>query len=147
MNPSESVSRVSIRSSQPTDAEPIHELIAEFVERQLLLERALEEIRALTKYGFTAEADGQIIGFSAVEVYSRKLAEIQCLAVADAFQGKGIGRQLIQHCIRLAKEMNVLELMAISSSDGFLKECGFDYSLPNQKRALFIHPASMDTDW
>jgi hypothetical protein len=27
--------------------------------------------------------------------------------------------------------------MAISASDHFLKESGFDYSLPNQKRALF----------
>jgi len=30
--------------------------------------------------------------------------------------------------------------MAISTSDDFLMQCGFDYSLPNQKRALFIHP-------
>ncbi len=30
-----------------------------------------------------------------------------------------------------------MEVMAISSSDEFLREIGFDYSLPEQKKALF----------
>ncbi|MEZ6115093.1 MAG: GNAT family N-acetyltransferase [Pirellulaceae bacterium] len=137
---------VIIRPSVAEDAEAIQTLIEGFVERQLLLERTIDELRGLTRFGFIAEDQGQVVGFCAVEIYSRKLAEIQCLAVADSHQGKGIGRRLVQGCIRLAKAHNILELMAISSSDAFLKECGFDYSLPNQKRALFMHPASLEDE-
>jgi len=36
--------------------------------------------------------------------------------------------------------------MAISASDAFLKECGFDYSLPKQKRALFVEPMEVDLE-
>jgi len=130
-----------IRDSRSEDAETIEILIQPFVEKKYLLERTLEEIRQLTRLGFVAEnSAGKLIGFAAVEIYSRKLAEIQCLAVASEYQSLGIGRRLVELCIDCARQHHVLELMAISSSDAFLQSCGFDYSLPHQKRALFVRP-------
>ena len=75
-----------------------------------------------------------------------KLAEIQCLAVSESHQRKGIGRQLVECCVRRAKEENVLELLAISSSEPMFKACGFDYSLPNQKRAFFYQTRDDDSN-
>ena len=79
-----------------------------------------------------------MIGFSSVEIYSKKLSEIQCLAVSELHQGKGLGGFLVANCVELARKRGVMEVMAISSSDKFLINQGFDYSLPNQKKALFI---------
>lgn len=79
----------------------------------------------------------QIIGFSAVEIYSPKLAELMCLAVHHDFQGTGVGKALVSKCVQRAKDLGVMEVMAISSSEDFLRTCGFDYSLPDQKKALF----------
>jgi amino-acid N-acetyltransferase len=72
-----------------------------------------------------------------VEIYSRKLAEVQSLAVRDGFQKLGIGRELIHRVIERARDVGVMEVMAISASDSFLIHCGFDYALPDQKKALF----------
>ena len=129
---------VTFRAAQPKDGEAVHALLAPFVEAQLLLHRELEELRRLTKHAFVAWHSDQLIGFAAVEIYSAKLAEIQCLAVDASFQRQGVGRALIQRCIDRAREENVLELMAITASEDVLRDCGFDYSLPNQKRAMFI---------
>ena len=85
----------------------------------------------------TANGKAEIVGFSAVEIYSRKLSEVQSLAVSDGFQGHGIGSALVRACVERAREKGVLEVMAISASDNFLRNLGFDYSLPDQKRALF----------
>ena len=52
--------------------------------------------------------------------------------------GRGIGRGLVSRCVQLAVSRNVLEVMAITSSDGFFKACGFDFTLPGEKKALFI---------
>ncbi|GIW94778.1 MAG: N-acetylglutamate synthase [Pirellulaceae bacterium] len=131
---------ILIRAANPIDVPQIRTLIAPFVEQKKLLPRSDEELTELTRNGFVAEVDKQVVGFAAVEVYSRKLAELVCLAVAEPYQGMGIGRRLVRQCIRRARELNILELMAISASDGFLKSCGFDYSLPEQKRALFYQP-------
>jgi len=102
------------------------------------LPRTVEEIQGLVDNGFVVEVNGSIVGFAAIEIFSGKLAEVQCLAVAPALQGKGIGKQLIQRCVQRAQEENVTELIAITASDALFQSCGFDYALPNQKRALFI---------
>lgn len=133
-------SEVIIRDAVPTDVPAVAELIEPFVAQKKLLPRSNEELADLTRHGFAALHRDQLVGFAAVEVYSRKLAEIQCLAVAAEWQRHGIGKRLIRHCIRRAHELNILELMAISASDAFLVECGFHYSLPEQKRALFFQP-------
>ena len=132
--------KITIRPGRSEDAPVVHALIQPFVVKALLLDRPIEEIERLTEHSVAAELDGELIGFSAVEIYSRKLAEIQCLAVKDGFHHAGVGKKLVAGCVDIAREKNVIELMAISSSDAFLQSCGFDYSLPGQKRAFFINP-------
>ena len=122
----------------------VHGFVQKFVERQQLLPRSMNEIQRLMQHSFTASVNGELVGFVALEIYSPKLSEIQCLAVDSDFQRLGIGRELVNRCVALAGEMNVLELMAISNSDEMFLACGFDYSLPNQKRALFIQPDSSE---
>ena len=88
--------------------------------------------------GFVAVSDDAIIGFAALEIYSPKLAEIRSLAVMEHMQGRGVGRMLVDQCVQLAKSRNVLEVMAVTSSDEFFASCGFDFTLPGEKKALFI---------
>lgn len=126
-----------IKSASQHDLSAVSQFLQPFMTAQHLLQRTSADIQLLLRHGFKAESDGSIIGFCALEIYSMKLAEIQCLAVAESHQRKGIGRQLVNACVRRAKEENVLELLAISSSEPMFKACGFDYSLPNQKRAFF----------
>jgi amino-acid N-acetyltransferase len=131
-----------IRPSLPTDLVLIQRLIEPFVEQQLLIPRTAKEISALLKHGYVAMTGEELVGFAAIEIYSRKLAEIQCLAVSSRAHGMGIGTHLIAACLDKAKEHQVLEVMAISSSGNFLEKCGFDYSLPGHKRALFYNTGS-----
>ena len=127
-----------IKSVTQDDLSAVKQFLQPFMNSQQLLPRTLVDLKLLLRHGFKAEsADGSIIGFCALEIYSMKLAEIQCLAVVESHQRRGIGRQLIEACVRRAKEEEILELLAISSSEPLFKACGFDYSLPNQKRAFF----------
>ena len=135
---------VAIRSATPADVDAIDEFLQPFVEKHLILPRTIEELRVLVQHGFVAEDCGIIMGFVAVEIYSRKMAEVQSLAVDVQYQGQGIGRRLVRHCVQRARDQGILELMAITLSDKLFRECGFDYSLPNQKRALFWHLQAED---
>jgi len=110
-----------IKSVTQDDLSAVKQFLQPFMNSQQLLPRTLVDLKLLLRHGFKAEsADGSIIGFCALEIYSI-----------------GIGRQLIEACVRRAKEEEILELLAISSSEPLFKACGFDYSLPNQKRAFF----------
>lgn len=159
----------SIRPAEPNDLDVVFDLIEPMVKQRLLLKRTREDIDGLLRTGFVAEyratgapedvtaAESEslaqtpemgpvIVGFASVEIYSKKLSEIQCLAVHEAHRRHGLGGQLVRHCVELARQRGVMEVMAISSSDGFLQDLGFDYSLPQQKKALFYQLRSRDDD-
>jgi amino-acid N-acetyltransferase len=129
---------VQLRPAQVTDVPEIQALIEPYVRRRVLLPRTDDQLRDLTRNGFVAESGGLLIGFAAVDIYSKKLAELQCLAVADGFQKVGVGQRLVQACVDCAREHDVQEVMAITSAEDFFRGCGFDFTLPDQKKAFFI---------
>ena len=131
--------RVTIRSAVEADIPAIAALIKPFVDEGSLLERTYDEFGDLLPNFFVAADEaGVIVGCAALEIYSRKLAEIRSLAVAESAQGQGIGKKLVEACVERARERNVLEIMAITASDAFFQSCGFDYTLPSLKRAVFL---------
>ena len=135
------LTELRVRTARPSDISAIAELIAPYVEEGTLLARTYEEFDELLPNFFVAEEEVQgishIVGCAALEIYSPKLAEVRSLAVSEEVQGRGVGRLLVNACVERAQEHNILEVMAITSSDGFFQACGFDYTLPGAKRALF----------
>ena len=143
---------IEFRVATPGDVAAIHALMRPYVAQHLLLSRTEGELAELTRHGFVAELPAglndhpQLLGFAAIEVYSPKLAELQCLAVHHEHRNTGIGRRLVADCLDRARSLNIMEVLAISSSEDFLRSCGFDYSLPDQKKALFaqLRPRNFD---
>ena len=127
-----------LRNARREDIPAILQLITPYIEQRVLMPRDTNDLEKLIPHGFVAEANGQVVGFAAVEIYSSKLGEIQCLAVKESYHQHGLGKQLVESCVQRARDEQVWELLAITSSDGFLRSCGFNYSLPDQRRALFL---------
>ena len=128
----------TVRPATAADVPAIHAFIRPFVATGRLLERTMGELASLAPAGFVAEGGGRVIGFAALEIYSPKLAEVRSLAVADAYRGRGVGRELVARCVGLARAREVLEVMAVTSSEAFFLGCGFDFTLPGEKKALFL---------
>ncbi len=145
----ESAESVAVRPARPLDAKPLAEFIRPFVEQRRILPRTEDELVFLLANGFVAERTGpggeaEIVGFAALEIYSPKLAEVRSLAVDDACRGRGVGRQLVQACVDRARDRRVLEVMAVTSSEEFFRSCGFDFTLPGEKKALFVRTREDD---
>ncbi len=136
--PAESELPFTVRPAKSADVNDLHRFIAPFVEQERLLPRTQDELEDLTADGFVAEIDGRIVGFAALEIYSNKLAELRSLAVATEHQRHGIGKALVRACVELARQKHVFEIMAITSSEMFFQHCGFDFTLPGEKKALFL---------
>ena len=137
---------VLVRPAAPGDVPAVHAFIRPFVATGRLLERTMDELESLAPTGFVAlddrgderRGDGRVVGFAALEIYSPKLAEVRSLAVADAYRGLGVGKALVGRCVALARQRHVLEVMAVTSNDAFFTSCGFDFTLPGEKKALFL---------
>ena len=134
----EILTNIIIRTAVEADLAALADFITPFVDDRKLLPRTYDELQELLPTLFVAEHEGRLVGCAALEVYSWKLAEVRSLAVDKSMQGQGVGKRLVQACLERAREQNILEVMAITSSDAFFMSCGFDYTLPGEKRALFM---------
>jgi len=132
---------VLVRPVRADEIATVQELLCPFVEHRKLLRRTVDELETLLPNGFVAILDARIVGFGSLDVYSRKLAEIRALVVDDAYQGRGIGRKLVEACVERARQRGIMEVMAISSAEAFFRSCGFDFTLPDEKKAFFIQTA------
>ena len=131
-------SKAEVRAATADDLPKLAALIDDFVRANRLLPRTPNELKDLIPSGFVAIWEGNLVGFAALEIYSPKLAEVRSLAVRAEAQGLGLGKLLVDMCVKLAKDRNVLEVMAVTSNEAFFQACGFDFTLPGEKKALFL---------
>lgn len=133
-----------IRRATLSDVAELAQFIEPFVKQGRLLRRTTMELEILVANCFVAVYQKKIVGCAALEIYSNKLAELRSLAVAPEVRGMGIGKRLVQACVDCAKQHDILEVMAITSSEEFFKACGFDFTLPGEKKALFIQTRDLE---
>ena len=138
------VSEVTIRRATISDVAELSEFIKPFVAQGRLLQRTTMELEILVANCFLAVYQGRVVGCAALEIYSDKLAELRSLAVEPNVRRMGIGHRLVDACVESAKQHNILEVMAITSSEEFFKSCGFDFTLPGEKKALFIQTRELE---
>ena len=78
-----------------------------------------------TKFFFVAEEGNAIVGCCALEVYSKKIAEIRTLSVHKNFHGRGTAKKLVAACVARAKKQRIHEVLAITSAVNLFDKFGF----------------------
>lgn len=120
---------MNIRKASSKDMPAILKLIGEYPDK--LMQNHLPRASAF----FVATEGRQVVGCCALEVYSKRLAEIRSLAVTKNFQGKGIAQQLIRACLQAAKKNDVCEILCITGAPRVFEKYGFG-TFKKEKYAL-----------
>lgn len=115
-----------IRKASISDIKIIHSGLTHFSSKGLLLSRSLSELYdQIRDFAVNEEEDGTISGFVALHIVWDDLAEIRSLAVMDRFQKKGIGRNLVQHCISEAITLGLYRIFTLTYQQVFFQKLGF----------------------
>jgi amino-acid N-acetyltransferase len=114
-----------IRKALIGDVPEMQKLINFHAERGDLLPRSLNQLYEEIRDFFIAEEDGKIVGTCALHVSWGDLAEVKALVVDESFQGKGLGKQLVQRCIEDARTLGLARLFALTYRPEFFKKLGF----------------------
>lgn len=85
---------------------------------------------------FVAEINDKVIGCGALDIYSKRIAEIRSMAVLPVFRGRKIGSKLIRACLKKAKAKKVMEVFAVTSRPDMFKKFGFSFT-QQEKYILF----------
>jgi amino-acid N-acetyltransferase len=120
---------MQIRKATADDFPSIVELIKQFPDK--LMQDHLPKPEEFT----VALENNRVVGCCALEVYSKRLAEIRSLAVAQEFQGNGVASTLIETCLTEAKEKNIYEVLTVTGSSALFEKQGFG-TFNNEKYAL-----------
>ena len=138
---------IAVRSAHLGDLAVIGRLMAPFVAQRELLRRTEGEMWNLLPQSFLAEVDGRAVGFAALEIYSQKLSEIQCLSYEESSLAPNVIAALLRVCLEKAREHGIIEVMAVVPPrlESTLIECGFHVILPGQKKAMFIRTGRRST--
>jgi amino-acid N-acetyltransferase len=123
--------RVEIRPAQKGDMPAIRALVRLFPHQ--LVQRDLPRMPSF----FVATLNGKLVGCCALQVYSKRLAEVRTLAVHPGFHDRGIASKLVEACKQRAAGRGIRELFAVTSQIGFFEKLGFA-TFRREKTAMFF---------
>ncbi|KPK47100.1 MAG: hypothetical protein AMK72_08870 [Planctomycetes bacterium SM23_25] len=118
--------KVRVRKARMADIEPIYTLVNEYSRQQIMLPRSRADLYESLRDFLVADQSATLIGCGALKIQWDGLAEIESLAVADACQGRGIGRRLVRACLREARRLGIGRVFALTITPEFFERIGFE---------------------
>ncbi len=119
-----------IQKATINDVREIHALLSAFAARDQLLPRSLSELyEHLRDYAVYRAEDGDhpegILATVALSISWDNLAEVRSLAVMEEWQGEGIGRRLVEHCLSEAITLGIYRVFTLTYQQKFFEKLGF----------------------
>ena len=117
---------MNIRAARVGDVPAIHELIRTFADRKLMIRRSLGELyESIREFLVATDEGGKVVGCVALHVFWEDLAELKCLAVSSAVQGRGVGRALIEACWGEARGLEIKTVFTLTYVPEFFEKGGY----------------------
>lgn len=116
-----------IRKARIPDVKVVHKLLLSYAQQGLMLSRSLADMYECLRDFYILEQDDEVIGAVALHICWEDLAEIRSLAVSQAHERRGVGRQLVQACLDEARKLGLKQVFALTYQPGFFEKMGFDY--------------------
>ncbi len=115
---------------QPAVEEYIVEIAAlvnGFAAENVMLPRTEESIlQSLPDWVVAVGGGAQLLGCGSLVSLTEQLVEIRSLAVAQAGQGKGIGRRIVEELVLMATARGYAQICALTLEEGFFEKLGFE---------------------
>jgi amino-acid N-acetyltransferase len=114
-----------LRKAAVVDVPAVHRLILTYAERGAMLAVPLSKLYDRVRNFFVYEVDGQVVACAALHVLWEDLGEVRSLAVSKDWQGRGIARELVEACVREARELCLPRVFCLTYVPGFFTKLGF----------------------
>jgi len=116
----------TIRRAIMGDVKAVHKLLMGSATKGQLLPRALIHLYRHIRDFYVAETvTGDIVACSALAPIWEELGEICSLVVADEYQRQGMGRKMVNACIKDAKPLGLTTIFSLTYQEEFFISLGF----------------------
>ena len=105
--------------------ENMQKLVKKDVEEGAILHRTDDEIATTIRSYTCVSVDNKLVGFVALHIYSKNLAEVRSLIVDEKYRGLAIGKGLVLQCLKEAKKLSIKKVLSLTYQDKFFEKLGF----------------------
>ena len=103
----------------------MHQLINYFADKDEMLPRPLSELYENIRDYFVVRQGERVIACASLHVSWLDLAEIKSMAVVEDNQEQGIGTQLVEACLKEARELGIPTVFCLTYKPAFFEKFGF----------------------
>lgn len=118
-----------IRKAKMGDVKAIYDLLHYYAEKDMLLGRSFsslyDRLRDFQVYTEVIDDNEVIFGVCALHICWDNLAEICSLAVREDAHSRGIGRQLVNACLKEAEELGIDRVFTLTYTLDFFSKLKF----------------------
>jgi len=118
---------IKLVKAKLSDISAMQALVASEVKDGVILIRTEDEVATHIRSYVLAKEEDKIVGYAALHVHSKRLAEIRSLIVDEAYRGKKVGQRLVEFTLNEAKELGVEEdVLVLTYLPIFFEKLGFN---------------------
>jgi amino-acid N-acetyltransferase len=114
-----------VRPAAIGDVPAIHHLLEIYAATGNLLPRTMSELYRHLRDFFVIEIEGKLVACGALEIFTEELGEVRSLVVDTAYEGRGLGRLLVDRITDEARAIGLRRLMALTYVPAFFHKLGF----------------------
>ena len=109
------------------DIPDMQRLVKKEVEEGIILHRSDDEVATNIRSYTVAKLQnsGKIVGYVALHIHSKRLAEIRSLVVDERYRNRHIGSNLVEYAIKEGKKLGVEEVLTLTYLGNFFQKLGF----------------------
>ncbi|RLA66681.1 MAG: N-acetyltransferase [Epsilonproteobacteria bacterium] len=117
---------ITLRKAKLSDISAMQTLISTKIEDGTILSRSEDEVATNIRSYILAIDQNKIIGYVALHIHSKRLAEIRSLIVEESYRGQKIGQKMIEFVLDEAKILGVEEdVLALTYLPSFFEKLDF----------------------
>ena len=117
---------IELLKAKLSDIPAMQVLVASEVKEGVILNRSEDEVATNIRSYVLAKDEGKLVGYTALHVHSKRLAEIRSLIVDESYRGQKIGQQMVEFTLEEAKALGVEEdVLVLTYLPAFFEKMGF----------------------
>ncbi len=120
---------ITLRPARPRDVRQIHDIVAPYASRRILIEKHLinyyEDIQEFIVARTRDHKGEKIVGCGALHVLWEDIAEVRTLAVSPEYIGRGVGHLLLTSLEDRARALGITRLFCLTFEVDFFAGHGF----------------------
>ncbi len=117
---------ITIQKAKLSDIASMQELVKDDVSSGVILARSEDEVATNIRSYVLAKDGDLLVGYTALHIHSKRLAEIRSLIVHPNYRAKGIGTQMVSFCLDEARAIGIeQDVLVLTYVPKFFEQLGF----------------------